>query len=85
MKVLLVIDDRARVIVYDEARYRLVWGWLRMLLGWAQMVLAAAAVIALILIGFHAITWALAAAAVAAVISRLVYRGGSGTNLKERK
>lgn len=70
----------------DEARHRLVWGWLRVLLGWAQMVLAAAAVVALLAVGFHPVTWVLAAGAVVTTItSRLIYRGESGPNPKESK
>ena len=80
--------DRARREIKDRSDELVerACGWLRVLLGWAQMVLAAAAVVALLAVGFHPVTWALAAVAVAATVtSRLIYRGRSDTNLNERK
>lgn len=70
----------------EDARHKFVRGWLRVLLGWAQMMLAAAAVVALLAVGFHPMTWVLAAGAVVTTItSRLIYRGESVPNPKERK
>lgn len=70
----------------QDTRHKLVWGWLRLLLGWLQMSLAAAGFGALLVLGHHPLTWALAIAAlVAVVISRLLYHGKPDPKLKWKK
>jgi uncharacterized membrane protein YhaH (DUF805 family) len=64
-------------------RDKLIWGWLRLALGMAQIVLSTAALVLLSAVGLRSITWVfILGAAIAMVVSRLLYHGRSGPGLK---
>lgn len=67
----------------EEARHKLIWGWLRFFLAFAQISLVPMAVGAGLAVGPWRITWMfIIGATVAAVISRLIYRGRKDPNLE---
>ena len=67
-------------------QHKLVWGGLRFFLGLAQMWLALGALALLVTIGLRPVTYVFAGAATAAtIISRFLYRGRPGHELKGGK
>lgn len=69
-----------------STRHKVVWGGLRFFLGLAQMWLAIAGVTLLVMVGLQTVTVVVViAATVAAVISRLLYRGRPDPNLEGEK
>ena len=70
----------------EVTRHKLIWGWLRLFLGFAQMALVAMSVGALTAVGLHWITYMfVGAATVAALLSRLLYRGKPDLKLEPDK
>lgn len=69
--------------VNDEARHKLIWGWLRLFLGFAQTSMVAAAIGSFLVVGLKSTTSIFVIAATTfTVMSLLIYRGRSDPKLK---
>ena len=70
----------------EEARHKLIWGWLRLFLGFAQMSLVAMSLGALLAVGLRTITLVFfAGATLSMALSRLLYHGRKDPKLAQRK